>query len=66
MKLNEKNYIERDESYLAVRLQQWKENKKKASKDYAIVEVPVRLFGRFVQLHQCTGREGIRIGSASR
>lgn len=47
-----------DTIYLAVRLQQWKEHKKKASKDYAIVEVPVRQFGRFVQLPDTQEEDG--------
>lgn len=39
-----------DTIYLMVRLQHWKENKKKPEKNYAIVELPVSQFGRFVQL----------------
>lgn len=39
-----------DTIYLMVRLQHWTEDKKKPEKNYAIVELPVRQFGRFVQL----------------
>ncbi len=39
-----------DTIYLMVRLQHWKEDKKKPEKNYAIVELPVHQFGRFVQL----------------
>lgn len=39
-----------DTIYLMVRLQHWKEDKKNPEKNYAIVELPVRQFGRFVQL----------------
>lgn len=39
-----------DTIYLAVRLQEWKEEKKKAQKDFAVVEMPVKQLGRFVVL----------------
>lgn len=39
-----------DTIYLAVRLQQWKDDRKKAHKDYAVIEVPVHRLGRFVVL----------------
>lgn len=39
-----------DTIHLAVRLQQWRDNKKKPVKDYAIIEIPVSRHGRFVQL----------------
>ncbi|MGM9712942.1 MAG: RNA degradosome polyphosphate kinase [Prevotella sp.] len=39
-----------DTIYLLVRLQQWTETKRKAKKDYAIVELPVGQFGRFIVL----------------
>ena len=49
-----------DTIYLMVRLQHWKEDKKKPEKNYAIVELPVRQFGRFVQLpsREVTDGEG--------
>ena len=39
-----------DNIYLAIRLQKLKEGKKKPSRDYAVLELPVRRFGRFVEL----------------
>lgn len=39
-----------DNIFLAVRLQKWHEDKKKPDRDYAILELPVKQFGRFVQL----------------
>ena len=39
-----------DTIYLAVRLQEWKEEKRKANKDYAVIEMPVKSLGRFVVL----------------
>lgn len=39
-----------DSIFLAVRLQQWCDNKKKPIKEYAIIELPVGRYGRFVQL----------------
>jgi len=42
--------LSEDTIYLAIRLQRWSEHKKKARKEYAIIELPVRQFGRFVQL----------------
>lgn len=35
---------------LLVRLQCWKEDKKKPEKDFAIIELPVKRFGRFLRL----------------
>lgn len=39
-----------DTIYLAVRLQEWREDRKKARRDYAVIELPVQLLGRFVVL----------------
>lgn len=39
-----------DTIHLAIRLQKWSEDKKKPSKEYAIIELPVGCYGRFVQL----------------
>lgn len=39
-----------DTIHLAVRLQKWSKDKKKPARDYAIIELPVSRFGRFVQL----------------
>lgn len=39
-----------DTIFLAVRLQQWLKDKKKPIKDYAIIELPVSRYGRFIQL----------------
>lgn len=39
-----------DTIHLIVRLQRWTEEKKKPTKDYAIIEIPVSRFGRFIQL----------------
>ena len=36
--------------HLAVRLQRWSDDRKKPSKDYALIEIPVSRYGRFVQL----------------
>lgn len=43
-----------DTIYLAVRLQRWEEDKKKARKDYAVIEMPVKRVGRFVVLPDTT------------
>lgn len=46
-----------DTLYLAVRLQHWRDDKKKAQKNYAIIELPVKQFGRFIQLPDtCDGK----------
>ena len=39
-----------DTIHLAIRLQKWSEDKKKPAKEYAIIELPVGRYGRFVQL----------------
>jgi len=39
-----------DAIYLAIRLQKWTDKEKKARKEYAILELPVKQFGRFIQL----------------
>lgn len=39
-----------DTIHLAIRLQRWSEDKKKPAKEYAIIELPVGRYGRFVQL----------------
>lgn len=39
-----------DTIYMAVRLQQWDDQKKKPLKDFALIEIPVSRYGRFVQL----------------
>lgn len=39
-----------DTIFLAVRLQKWTNDKKKPIKEYALIELPVNRYGRFVQL----------------
>lgn len=39
-----------DTIHLAVRLQKWSDDRKKPSKDFALIELPVGRYGRFVQL----------------
>lgn len=39
-----------DAIHLAVRLQKWSDDKKKPTKDLALIELPVSRYGRFVQL----------------
>ncbi|MCR5395800.1 MAG: RNA degradosome polyphosphate kinase [Bacteroidales bacterium] len=42
--------LSEDAIHLAIRLQHWTEKQKKSHKKYAIIELPVKQFGRFVQL----------------
>ena len=39
-----------DVIHLAVRLQKWSDDRKKPAKDFALIELPVDRYGRFVQL----------------
>lgn len=39
-----------DVLHLAIRLQRWSDNRKKPAKDYALIEIPVSRYGRFVLL----------------
>lgn len=45
-----------DTIYLAVRLSRWTENKKRPNRNYALIELPVNEFGRFVRLPDKDGK----------
>lgn len=42
-----------DTIHLAVRLQKWSEDKKKPTKEFALIEIPVDRYGRFITLPSC-------------
>ena len=48
-----------DTIYLLVRLLNWKEDKKKPEKDFAIIELPVKQFGRFLVLPETKDGETV-------
>ncbi len=45
-----------DVIYLAIRLSKWEENRKRPTKNYALIELPVSEFGRFVRLPDKDGK----------